>query len=148
MAGTPSGRSVCCSIYGCNPLSCPQWRTYCKTCGLHCSWYRHEWKKRCPWNVCWRKRKRKVLAFYHEWIKKQRCWGYPDCMRWWFKWISTGNRGCLSQNRDSAVYHSPDPQFNEVCFIQRHQKTNGWSEACICSSNRRNSFKWVRIVQR
>ena len=24
MAGTPSGRSVCCSIYGCNPLSCPQ----------------------------------------------------------------------------------------------------------------------------
>ena len=30
-------------------------------------------KKRCPWNVCWRKRKCKVLAFYHEWIKKQRC---------------------------------------------------------------------------
>ena len=20
------------------------------------------------------------------------------------------------------MYHSPDPQFNEVCFIQRHQK--------------------------
>ena len=29
--------------------------------------------KKCPWNVCWRKRKCKVLAFYHEWIKKQRC---------------------------------------------------------------------------
>ena len=29
------------------------------------------------------------------------------------------------KNRDSAVYHSPDPQFNEVCFIQRHQKTDG-----------------------
>ncbi len=24
MAGTPFGRSVCCSIYGCNPLSRPQ----------------------------------------------------------------------------------------------------------------------------
>ena len=60
------------SIYGCDPLSCPQRRTYRKTCGLHRSWYRHEWKKRCPWNVCWGKRKCKVLAFYHEWIKKQR----------------------------------------------------------------------------
>ena len=29
-------------------------------------------KKECSWNVCWRKRKCKVLAFYHEWIKKQR----------------------------------------------------------------------------
>ena len=29
-------------------------------------------KKRCPWNVCWRERKCEVLAFYHEWIKKQR----------------------------------------------------------------------------
>ncbi len=46
MAGTSSGRSVCCSIYGCDPLSCPQRRTYRKTCGLHCSWYRHERKKK------------------------------------------------------------------------------------------------------
>ena len=46
--------------------------TYCKTCGLHCPWYRYEWEKRCSWNVCWRKRKCQVLAFYHEWIKKQR----------------------------------------------------------------------------
>ena len=29
-------------------------------------------KKRCSWNVCWRKRKCEILAFYHEWIKKQR----------------------------------------------------------------------------
>ncbi len=36
-------------------------------------WYRHEWEKGRPWHVCWRKRKCKVLAFYHEWIKKQRC---------------------------------------------------------------------------
>ena len=28
--------------------------------------------KRCSWNVCGRKRKCKVLAFYYEWIKKQR----------------------------------------------------------------------------
>ena len=40
----------------------------------------------------------------------------------WFKWISTGNRGGLSKNRDSAVYHSPDPQFNEVCLLQRYLK--------------------------
>ena len=59
-----------------------------------------------------------LLCFFRKvdwlWIKKQRRWGYPDCMRWWFKWISTGNRGCLSKNRDSAVYHPSDCHYS-IC---------------------------------
>ncbi len=27
--------------------------------------------KRCPWNLCWRKRKCEVLAFNHEWTKNR-----------------------------------------------------------------------------
>ena len=52
MAGTSIRRSLCSSLYGCHPLSCPQWGTYCKACRLHCPWYRHGWKKGHPWHVC------------------------------------------------------------------------------------------------
>ncbi len=39
MAGTPLRRSLCCSLYGCHPLPCPQRGTDCKTCGLYRPWH-------------------------------------------------------------------------------------------------------------
>lgn len=46
--------------------------TDCKTCSLHCSWHRYERKKGRSWYVCWRKRKRQVLALHHEWTEESR----------------------------------------------------------------------------
>ena len=37
-------------------------------------------------------------------------------------WLSIMNG---LKNRDSAVYHPSDPQFNKVCLLQRYQKTDG-----------------------
>ncbi len=31
--------------------------------------------------------------------------------------ISTGNRSCLSKDRDPAVYHPPDPKYHELCIL-------------------------------
>ena len=56
-----------------------------------------------------RKRKCQVLAFYHEWIKNR---GVEDILIACVDGLNgfpQGNRGCLSKNRDSAVYHPSDP---------------------------------------
>ena len=55
------------------------------------------------------KRKCEILAFYPEWVKEPRCRRYPNCMCGWTDWIST--------DRDPAMHHPSDPEYNEVCFL-------------------------------
>jgi len=57
MAGTSSGRSLRCGIYGCHPLSCTQRGTDRKTGCLYCTGDRYGRKKRCTRHVCGGKRK-------------------------------------------------------------------------------------------
>ena len=47
----------------------------------------------------------------------------------WADRISPGNRGCLSPDRDSAVHHPSDQEYNEVCFLQGAQAADG--QMCI-----------------
>ena len=49
--------------------------------------------------------------------------------------------GCVPENRNPAVHHPPDPELYKVCFLQRHQKTDGGPEACICCPDRRSRLK-------
>ena len=55
-------------------------------------------------------------------------------------------RSGLSENRDTAVYHSPDSELDQVCILQRYQKAYGRFEACICCPDRRNCFKRAGII--
>jgi len=65
----------------------------------------------------------------------------PDCLCGWAVLIPAGDSSCLSSNRNTAMYHSPNLQFHEVCFLQRHQKPDGGFKACIRRTNRRACLK-------
>ena len=54
-----------------------------------------------------------------------KCAGHSDRLCEWTERISTGDRSSVSKDRDPAVYHPPDPEYHELCILQRYEKTYG-----------------------
>ena len=55
------------------------------------------------------------------------------------------DRSSLSKDRDPAVYHPPDPEYHELCILQRSEKTYGRFKNGLCSSRRSCSPGGIRI---
>ena len=45
-----------------------------------------------------------------------------------------------------AVYPETEMKFHKICIVQRYQETDGRSEACIRSTDRRNCLKRIGAV--
>ena len=60
---TSVGGSLCCSIYGCDTLSCAIRRTYSQKGCVHSNKYKFRWQKRCSWYVGWPFRVASLLAY-------------------------------------------------------------------------------------